>query len=105
MEAFESHPIIPILFKQIMRDAITGHIHRKNLLYDTQHGFLSRCSCIANLLNALNTATQFMDDGNVVNRRKAFYVTVQVEVRDAASLLVFEFRLDSIRLTVSHNLF
>jgi hypothetical protein len=51
------------LFESIVRDHVTAHLDKLELLNESQHGFRQGRSCLSNLLTFLEKATQAMDEG------------------------------------------
>ena len=50
-----------------MRDSIIGHLKENKLIHDSQHGFMKNRSCLTNLLQFLETVTDYIDKGYPVN--------------------------------------
>ena len=55
------------LLESIIRDAITDHLIRYNLLRDSQHGFTANRSCQTNLIEFMDLITSIIDDGDPVD--------------------------------------
>ena len=55
------------LLESIIRDAITDHLIRYNLLRESQHGFTSNRSCQTNLIEFMDLITKFIDAGDPVD--------------------------------------
>ena len=60
-----------------MRDSIVDHLKETKLIHDSQHGFMKHRSCLANLLQYLETVTDYIDkdysvDVIYLNFQKAF---------------------------------
>ena len=53
--------------ESIIRDAITEHLDKYNLISNSQHGFRSGRSCTTNLLTFLDEVTSAVDRGNGVD--------------------------------------
>jgi ribonuclease P/MRP protein subunit RPP40 len=51
----------------ILRDNIVKHLHKHQLIRDTQHGFMSGRSCLTNLLAFLESVTAHVDEGYPVD--------------------------------------
>jgi hypothetical protein len=51
------------ILESIIRDAILEHLNKYNLIKDLQHGFVRRRSCLTNLLEFLETVTNYIDQG------------------------------------------
>src|SRR5260221_5477362 len=49
--------------ESILKDAITEHLHRFNLVRNTQHGFVKNRSCLTNLLSFLEFVRDYVDKG------------------------------------------
>ena len=65
------------VMESIIRDEITKHLTRNNLLNDAQHGFREGRSCLTNLLETLEQWTEIIDEGDCIDVayldfRKAF---------------------------------
>ena len=45
----------------IIKDSIINHINVNNLLNESQHGFISKRSCLTNLLQFIETVTDYVD--------------------------------------------
>ena len=65
------------VLESIIRDRITEHLKRNNLLNDAQHGFREGRSCLTNLLETLEQWTEILDEGDCIDVayldfRKAF---------------------------------
>lgn len=50
-----------------IRDAILEHVNKYNLMKDLQHSFVIRISCLTNLLEFLETATNNIDQSLPIN--------------------------------------
>ena len=46
-----------------IKDSITNHINVNNLLNESQHGFISKRSCLTNLLQFIEIVTEYIDQG------------------------------------------
>jgi hypothetical protein len=55
------------VMESLLRNAIVEHLAKHNLIRDSQHGFISGRSCLANLLEYLGVLTKLMDSGKAVN--------------------------------------
>ena len=55
------------LLETIIRSRIVQYLEQNNLLSPSQHGFISKRSCLSNLLVALEAITKAIDEGNVVD--------------------------------------
>ena len=55
------------VMESIIRDAITEHLDKYNLISNSQHGFRSGRSCTTNLLTFLDEVTSAVDRGNGVD--------------------------------------
>ena len=49
--------------EKIIKEAITSHLNRYDLLHDTQHGFMPGRSCLTNLLTYMEGVTRMLDEG------------------------------------------
>ena len=61
----------------MLRDSIVGHLKENKLIHDSQNGFMKNRSCLTNLLQFLETITDYIDKGYPVDViyldfRKAF---------------------------------
>ena len=59
--------VIGKVLERIIKEQITEHLDRHNLIYDTQHGFRKGRSCTTNLLVYLEDITKLIDDGTPVD--------------------------------------
>ena len=50
--------------ESLLRDVIVEHLVKNNLIYDIQHGFVPKRSCLTNLLEYLEEMTKLMDEGH-----------------------------------------
>ena len=55
------------ILESIIKDSIINHINVNNLLYESQHGFISKRSCLTNLLQFIETVTDYVDQGYPVD--------------------------------------
>ena len=55
------------IMEKIIRDKIFLQLEENNLLSPCQHGFVSKRSCITNLLGVLDHWTSILDEGTPVN--------------------------------------
>ena len=62
------------VMESILKDDMLDHIRKYNLITDTQHGFVSRRSCLTNLLVFLEEVTKYIDNGHPVD---AIYLDFQ----------------------------
>ena len=51
----------------MLRDSIVGHLKENKLIHDSQHGFMKNRSCLTNLLQFLETVSDYIDKGYQVN--------------------------------------
>ena len=51
------------IFESILRDQLITHLTDNNLINSSQHGFMSNKSCVTNLLEFLETVTDYVDKG------------------------------------------
>ena len=61
----------------MLRDSIVDHLKVNKLIHDSQHGFMKNRSCLTNMLQFLETVTDYMDKGYLtdiiyLNFQKAF---------------------------------
>ena len=49
--------------KSCLKDIIIEHLNKYRLIEDSQHGFMSKRSCLTNLLVFLETVTDYIDKG------------------------------------------
>ena len=59
--------VICRVLESLIRDVIVDHLVRHKLLYNTQHGFVPRRSCLTNLLEYLEEMTRLVDEGHNVD--------------------------------------
>ena len=55
------------MLESIIKDSIVNHINVNNLLNESQHGFISNRSCLTNLLQFIETFTDYVDQGYPVD--------------------------------------
>ena len=55
------------VLESIIKDSIINHINVNNLLNESQHGFINKCSCLTNLLQFIETVTDYVDQGYPVD--------------------------------------
>ena len=55
------------IFESMLRDSIVGHLKENKLIYDSQHGFMKNRSSLTNLLQFLETVTDYIDKGYPVD--------------------------------------
>ena len=55
------------LFESIVRDGIVRHLENNMLIYDSQHGFRKRHSCLTNLLTFLDKVSGCLDSGENID--------------------------------------
>ena len=55
------------LMEKFIKEEITSHLDRYDLLNDTQHGFMRGRSCLTNLLTYMEGVTRMLDDGKNVD--------------------------------------
>ena len=53
--------------ESIIRDSIVFHLTENKLINSSQHGFMSRKSCLTNLLEYLEVLTSLVDAGHSVD--------------------------------------
>jgi len=51
----------------IVRDVVTQHLNKFDLIMSSQHGFRRGCSCVTNLLAFLDKVTSYRDDKESVD--------------------------------------
>jgi hypothetical protein len=51
------------VLESLIRDSILDHVREYNLIRETQHGFLRKRSCLTNLLEFLETVSNYVDQG------------------------------------------
>ena len=59
--------IICKIMESIIRDGIVDHLHDNDVIRSTQHGFMSKRSCLTNLLEYLEDLTKLIDEGNCLD--------------------------------------
>ena len=59
--------VICKVLESLLKDAIIAHLQRYRLLNKSQHGFISRRSCLTNLLTFLEDVTRAVDEGVCVD--------------------------------------
>jgi hypothetical protein len=62
------------VMESILKDSITDHLYKYNLIMKTQHGFMKRKSCLTNLLEFLQFTSCQVDKGEAVD---AIYLDFQ----------------------------
>ena len=55
------------ILESIIKDSVINHINVNNLLIESQHGFISKRSCLTNLLQFIETVTDYVDQGYPVD--------------------------------------
>ena len=55
------------VFESMLRDSIVDHLKENKLIHDSQHGFMKNRSCVTNLLQFLETVTDYIDKGYPVD--------------------------------------
>ena len=53
--------------ESILKDTIVEHLSENNLIFESQHGFMRKKSCLTNLLEYLETLTDLVDSGHAVD--------------------------------------
>ena len=56
--------IVCKIMEAIIKDHLVSYLQTNNLIRPTQHGFMSRKSCLTNLLEYLETVSKIIDDGS-----------------------------------------
>ena len=51
------------ILESIIKDSIFNHINVNNLLNESHHGFISKRACLTNLLQFIETVTDYVDQG------------------------------------------
>ena len=51
------------VMEKLVKESIVAHLNKRNLIRESQHGFMEGKSCLTNLLSFLETATSYNDDG------------------------------------------
>ena len=69
------------LMDKIMKEEITSHLDRYDLLNDTQHGFMRDRSCLTNLLTYMEGVTRMLDEGTNHHRLIGKVASMGVEGR------------------------
>ena len=59
------------VMEKLVKESIVAHLNKRNLIRESQHGFMEGKSCLTNLLSFLETATSYSDQGLPVDS-KAF---------------------------------
>ena len=59
--------VICKVMESLLKDFIVSHLNSYSLINDTQHGFMSRKSCLTNLLEYLEKLTDLIDQGHAVD--------------------------------------
>ena len=49
------------VFESMLRDSAVDHLKENKLIHDLQHGFMKNRSCLTNLLQFLETVTEYID--------------------------------------------
>ena len=55
------------VMESILKDTIVEHLSENNLIFESQHGFMRKKSCLTNLLEYLETLTDLVDSGHAVD--------------------------------------
>ena len=55
------------LLETIIRNGVTEHLRKHSLLNKSQHGFISKRSCLTNLLEFFDDVTGMVDEGDPVD--------------------------------------
>ena len=55
------------IMEAIIRDELVSYLQRENFLSNLQHGFISKRSCVTNLLSTLDDWTELLDSGSPVD--------------------------------------
>ena len=55
------------ILESIINDSIVNYINENDLLNETQHGFVSKRSCLTNLLQFIEKVTDYIDEGYPVD--------------------------------------
>ena len=53
--------------EKFIKEEVTSHLDRYDLLNDTQHGFMRGRSCLTNLLTYMEGVTRMLDEGKNVD--------------------------------------
>ena len=53
--------------ESILKDTIVEHLSENNLMFESQHGFMRKKSCLTKLLEYLETLTDLVDSGHAVD--------------------------------------
>ena len=51
------------VMEKLVKESIVAHLNKRNLIRESQHGFMEGKSCLTNLLSFLETATSYSDQG------------------------------------------
>ena len=51
------------LMEKLLKDKISEYVVKYGLLNDSQHGFISKKSCLTNLLHFFEIVTDYVDNG------------------------------------------
>ena len=49
--------------EKLVKESIVAHLNKRNLIRESQHGFMEGSTCLTNLLSFLETATSYSDQG------------------------------------------
>ena len=55
------------VFDSMIRYSIVDHLNENKLIHDSQHGFMKNRSCLTNLLQFVETVTDYIDKGYPVD--------------------------------------
>ena len=55
------------ILESIIKNNIASHLEKSSLIRDSQHGFRKGRSCLTNLLDFIETVTQYLDDGQPID--------------------------------------
>ena len=59
--------VVVKLFESVIRDVIMEHLLHNHLLSNQQHGFITKRSCMTQLLSVMNDWTNALEDGYSIN--------------------------------------
>ena len=59
--------IICKIMESVIKDSLVEHLTKNNLIFNSQHGFMSKKSCLTNLLEYLKNVYEYIDQGHSVD--------------------------------------
>ena len=53
--------------ESVIKDSLVEHLAKNNLIFNSQHGFMAKKSCLTNLLEYLEKVYEYIDQGHSVD--------------------------------------